>query len=141
MAAASPSLIFLLCLVVSAPGSAVPMTVTCPPEIAPGAVKIGGAPPKWASAYVGRAIPLNGATLMFGPPQDLATLQPTGIGAKNEDVWTDMRPVKGGFWMACQYGQSQEFILSQRLPDEITTCKISYQGRQRHRLRMDIRCR
>lgn len=138
----APSLCALFfCLAVSNGAKSAPQTIVCPAQIQTGQVRLAGVPDKWAAAYVGDGIALNGASLMAGPPAENALLQPTGRGAKNEDVWTDIRPIKDGFWMACLYGERQDLILSQRLPDSTKECRIIYRGRREGHLDMDIRCR
>lgn len=117
------------------------LRVICPPEIPAADVRIVRAPAGWTSYVTQPGITLNGAGLMYGPPSDMATLQPTDVGRVNESVWTDMRPGKDGNWMACFYGEHQDIILSQRLPDSTRECRIVYSQDKFKRAKMDIRCR
>jgi hypothetical protein len=52
-------------------------------------------------------------------------LRPTGAGGSNENVWTDIPPVKKCIWAASFYGQDKEIILSQRLPASITQHSVT----------------
>ncbi len=126
----------------SAPNaSADELVVVCPPNIAGENLRVLHAPQGWSSAVTETGVVLNGASLMSGPPADRATLLPTTKGASNEDVWTDMRPIPEGWWMACSYGANQEFTLSRRLPDDTKECRIRYTRDKLKRLQLNIRCK
>ena len=117
--------------------------IVCPPEIIPKDVRIVRAPAGWTPFVPFEytpGIPLHSAAVMSGPPSDMATSKPEELGEPNEDVFPDMRPGKEGNWMACFYGGYQHMILSQRLPDTVTECRVAYSKDAQKRVKLDIRC-
>lgn len=121
------------------------LRIECPKEISPKNLRIVDAPAGWTpfvpSEYE-KGLPLSSAGLMYGPPSQLAISKPHD-GAPNEDVYPDLRPSKEGNWIACyyEYGQGQDFIQSQRLPDTVTECRITFTKDAQNRHKVDIRCR
>lgn len=118
--------------------------IECPKEISPRDVRLVRAPAGWTPFVPFEytpGIPLHSAGVMYGPPSDMATLKPGGTGAPNEDVFPDLRPGKEGNWIACFYGEGQDFILSKRLPDTVSECRIAYSKVAKKRYMVDIRCR
>jgi hypothetical protein len=120
------------------------LRIECPKEISPKDVRVVRAPAGWTSFVPFEytpAIPLQRAGLMFGPPSDMAEIKPELRGAPNEDLYTDMRPVKEGWWFACYYGERPYMILSERLPDTVTECRVAHSTNAQKRYKAGIRCR
>ncbi|GGE85915.1 STY0301 family protein [Massilia psychrophila] len=118
--------------------------IACPKELPREAIQITRSPAGWQGFVpfeYRKAVLLTGAGLMYGPPSMMAEQKPSGAGRQSEAVWTDMRPGPEGNWMACFYGEGQDFILSQRLPDSTKECRIAYSRDAKKRYKMDIRCR
>lgn len=123
---------------------AVEVSMECPKEISPKDVRVVRAPTGW-TAFVPfeytPAIPLQRAGLMTGPPSDMAEIKPEGKGGPYADLYTDMRPVKDGWWFACYYGEQPGMILSQRLPETVTECRVAWGKGGKKPYKADIRCR
>lgn len=119
--------------------------IECPAEIPRKEVRIASAPAGWTQFVpfeYQAGFPLTSAGVMWGPPSMMAVSKPDEI-TKNAEKWTDLKPFKGGTWMACFYGDEgrRDFILSTRLPDTTTECTVNYSAPGAKIVRLDIRCR
>jgi hypothetical protein len=121
-------------------GSVSAEPIVCPASIPAANIRLLSVPEGWRGAIDPHGMALNSAGVMSGPPEDQALLKPNGRGAPNVEEWTDLRPGAFGIWMACFYGDKQEFTLSKRLDDTTRTCRVTYRGGKLGRHQVHIRC-
>lgn len=118
--------------------------VACPLSIESEAVQVIKVPSEWASAAQG-PFWLHSAGPMDGPPSDLAVLKEAAktqrIGKATVTRWDLSGTFASGKWMACNYGYSNEFILSRKLDPQTSECIVSSTARDTGKVEIDIRCR
>lgn len=118
--------------------------VSCPLSIESEAVQVIKAPTEWTSAAQG-PFWLHSAGPMDGPPSDLAVLKEAAktqrIGKATVTRWDLSGKFASGKWMACNYGYSNEFILSTKLDARTSECIVSSTARETGKVEIDIRCR
>lgn len=119
--------------------------VSCPTAIPRTSIRIVDAPAGWVGFVPSEyraAIPLVYAGVMVGPPTEMAELKPEG-GKPDELTWSDLRPVSGGIWMACIYGDNQQhdYFLSRRLNEATKECVVKPAKQWKPGQPLEMRCR
>lgn len=104
--------------------------IACPSEISQPSIRLVGIPSGWAT-YVASPLYLHSAGMAAAPPGKLADLIGEGTGKPGRDKeWSTTYKFEGeypdGKWMECGYGEYNQFILSKRLDDETSECRVSY---------------
>ncbi|WP_338846681.1 STY0301 family protein [Massilia sp. W12] len=105
-----------LCL--SAPALA--QTLQCPPTVQTkaGSLQLQQTPAGFAPYFEGGQLPLSGASIFDGPPEQGAQLQPAG--GKGVLRWS-LSDAQAGVWLSCDYAQGL-FRLVQKLPHTPRSC-------------------
>ncbi|WP_370659706.1 STY0301 family protein [Massilia polaris] len=120
--------------------------VTCPSEIQQSSLKLVDVPGQW-TPHVARPIFLHGAGAAAGPPDSHGQLKPeNSTYAEGKTSWKVTYNLEGDFprgkWLECSYGTLNQLILSKRLPNTTSTCKVSYRkGEHAGQNNVDIACR
>lgn len=118
--------------------------IDCPVKLEPGALTI-NSPAGW-SAFVPVGLWLHSAGPMDGPPAAMAILKEDTYsehGNKIVTKWAWARKGESypdGKWMACNYGEANDVILSKRINDHATGCTVTYTRNKPRRDDVDIRC-
>lgn len=104
--------------------------VECPSEISQASIRIVGTPGGW-STYVASPLYLHSAGAAAAPPEKLANLVGESIGQPGRSKeWFTSYKFEGkspdGKWMECGYGEYNQVIVSKRLADDTSECKVSY---------------
>jgi hypothetical protein len=119
-------------------------SVTCPPSIESDAVQVLRPPTDWTSTAQG-PFWLHSAGPMDGPPADLAGLKESAktqrVGNANVTTWDLTGTFASGKWMACNYGYTNEFILSKKLDDRTSECVVSSLEKRSGKVEIAIRCK
>lgn len=131
-------------LLVSTAVAAEEYRVSCPLSIESEAVLVTKTPTDWTSAAQG-PFWLHSAGPMDGPPSDLAVLKEAAktqrIGKTTVTRWDLSGKFASGKWMACNYGYSNEFVLSKKLDARTSECIVSSTAKDSGRVEIEIRCR
>lgn len=118
--------------------------VSCPLSIESDAVQVIKAPTEWSFAAQG-PFWLHSAGPMDGPPSDLAVLKEAAktqrIGKATVTRWDLSGTFASGKWMACNYGYSNEFVLSKKLDARTSECIVSSTAKDTGKVEIEIRCR
>jgi len=81
---------------------------------------------------------------MFGPASEKGYLKPTStkvLRGKSVDIWRELGgPMPSGKWIACNYGDHNEFILSKRIDDNTSECTVANSKDKQGRVVVDVRC-
>lgn len=136
--AAAVSLLFL-----TASAEAEEYRIDCPLSIEADALQVVKMPYGWTSAAQG-PFWLHSAGPMDGPPSDMAVLKENAftkrIGKKTITKWNITGTFAVGKWMACNYGYTNDFILSKKLDDKTSECTITTVEQNSGKVEIDIRC-
>lgn len=118
--------------------------VDCPLSIEADALQLVKTPSGWTSAVQG-PFWLHSAGPMDGPPSDMAVLKENAttkrIGKKMITRWDMTGSFAAGKWMACNYGYTNDFILSKKLDDKTSECTVSVIEQKSGKVEIDIRCK
>lgn len=117
--------------------------IDCPLELPQEAVRIIQPPSDWAP-FVRTGVRLSSAEPMFGPASEKGYLKPTStkvLRGKSVDIWRELGgPMPSGKWIACNYGDHNEFILSKRIDDNTSECTVANSKDKQGRVVVDVRC-
>ena len=128
------SAIVLLFIALPAAAGPTQHTIVCPPGVAKSTLKITTAPAGWTPFVPFEYkpdLPLHSAGIMWGAPSTMLMAKPPFSGkihGKYTERWPDLATDPSEKWMACVYGKDRydDAILSQRLPDAVTECMVTY---------------
>jgi hypothetical protein len=119
------------------PASIVPFSID---SNAVGAIR---APNGWSPAVQG-PFWLHSAGPMDGPPTELAVLKEGARTKRSGKTTVTKWDLSGSFgagkWMACNYGYSNDFILSRRLDDSTAECTVTRQEQESGKVQIAILC-
>lgn len=121
---------FILPFYVASDASAKPHSVECPANIPQQAIELAIVPKGWVP-FVATPLYLHSAGMAGAPPEKLATLVGESEGGPVKTAqWSTTYMLEGpypdGKWMECGYGESNQVILSKRLPDDTRECTVKY---------------
>jgi hypothetical protein len=98
----------------------------------------------WTSATQG-PFWLHSAGPMDGPPSDMAVLKESAvsrrIGKTTITKWNMTGTFAVGKWMACNYGYTNDFILSKKLDEKTSECTITTVERNSGKVDIAIWCK
>lgn len=118
--------------------------IVCPLSIEANALQVVRTPASWTSAVQG-PFWLHSAGPMDGPPSDMAVLKEDTaskrIGKKTITKWDMSGAFASGKWMACNYGYTNDLILSKKLDDRTSECTVTTLEQKSGRVDIDIRCK
>lgn len=111
------------------PVNAADITIACPTELAPEAMKIVTTPGGW-QPYISSPLYLHSAAPIFGPPEQLGQLRGQTIKRSKDGATIKYdeldSPPSAGVWMSCEYGEGNEFSLAKKLPAGIRSCLVTH---------------
>jgi len=125
---ANPAAVLLAIAFLAGAALAAEPKISCPASITVQQA-IANTPPGW-QASENRNLPTSLATVSFfdGPPSQEADLvydHESRAGKERTAVWRFSPGSKHGIWLQCGYAATT-VVLSQRLPDDISECTVSY---------------
>src|SRR5687768_2547832 len=92
--------------------------------------RVAAAPDGWEASLSGAKSQLAMVTFFDGPPAERASLKYDSEEKRKGDwigTW-NLAPSSRGYWIQCAY-DSTTAVLSRRLPDGVTACKVTYERR------------
>lgn len=97
--------------------------VDCPAKLEAAALQVVQPPAGW-TAFMPAGLWLHSAGPMSGPPSEMAILKENSVVARGGKqiakwVWDEIGEAleSGGKWMACNYGDGNDAILSRKIDD------------------------
>jgi hypothetical protein len=125
--------------------AAAEITIACPKELAPDALKIAKTPPGW-QPFISSPLYLHSAAPIAGPPERLGQI--VGETTRNTTTETTIEyrsldaPYPEGVWFQCDYGEGNEFSIAKKLPTGIASCVVRYRkGAKAGQNDLDIKCK
>ncbi|MES2149472.1 MAG: STY0301 family protein [Pseudomonadota bacterium] len=118
-------------------------SIKCPLKVSADSIQVAKPPTGW-TPFVATEFWLHSAGPMDGPPADLAVLmgeEPTKRSdRKAVTKWNLSGVFSGAKWIACNYGQGNEVILSQRINDTTKECIVTSSEHEFGRVSIEITC-
>lgn len=118
--------------------------IECPLSIEADALQLVKTPASWTSAVQG-PFWLHSAGPMDGPPSDMVVLKEGAstkhIGKKTITKWDMTGVFVVGKRMACNYGYTNDFILSKKLDERTSECTVTTLEQKSGKVEIDIRCK
>lgn len=120
--------------------------IECPARIDASAIQITPVSSEWR-AFVPVGLALHSAGPMDGPPSVMAVLRETSSVSRDGRTTSTWRweaasasAYPDGKWMACNYGASNEVIVSKRIPDDTRSCVVMTSKDSLGKTAIAIRC-
>jgi hypothetical protein len=110
------------CLAISHANAATELQ--CPARIAFEPVAVKDVPDGWRSAQDATALPVWGAEVSVGPPEQRIVLKPEVVSAKGRKTFKwrfDSAENEKGLWLSCVYGHAP-VSLTRELPKGLVAC-------------------